>query len=318
MIFFPWVPLLPLTLSLVLSVSVRDASSGGESLEPYTNRFLAAPSKSLRDLKVPEITPADWMNYETALVQSAQSRFLRSETIMSAADFIETNMRALGLDVQNDIFYPGPGTSGKGTRNIVGRLVGESSETVLIGAHYDDLPSEGPAPGADDNASGVATLLSIARALSGFRPKRNIVFVAFSAEEQGMVGSSHFVQSMAPSLHISASIILDQNGNPGASRSVILESVGESRENLEIMDTLASSMDPTLGEPVINFQGFGSDHVPLAQAGIPAVLVIERENMKFAKAYGHTSRDDLSNIDGSYGSGIANTVLQAAVRLSLA
>jgi len=293
-------------------------NGGIEVIEPYTNRFLAAPARSLRSSRIPAISPVDWMNYEKGLVKSTWSRFSSSGAITSAAGFIESNFRVLGYDVQSDIFKIEKVSGDVQAKNIIARRVGEMPETILIGAHYDDLPSHGPAPGADDNASGIATMLSVARAVAGLKPKRNIVFVAFSAEEQGMLGSKHFAKSMAPAMHITASLILDQNGNPGTTRSLILESVGESKENLRLMDTVADSMNADLGAPVVNFKGFGSDHVSLAESGIPSVLLIERENMKFSKLYGHTSRDDLSNIDEHFGSGIANTVLQTIVRLAMA
>ena len=302
-------------LSLVASVRVRD---GHELIEPYTNHYLAAPYKNLRMLKVPQVSSADWMQYEKNLVNSAFSRYSGSDSIESSAEFIESNFRVLGLDVQIDSFSTSIGGQTKPAKNVIGRIVGSVPESILIGAHYDDLPSSGPAPGADDNASGVATMLSIARALSGFKPIRNIVFVAFSAEEQGTVGSAHFAEQMAPTMEIVSAIILDQNGNPGSSRGIILESLGKSEENLRIIDTIANSIDLTLNGPVVNYQGFGSDHIPLSRKGIPAVLVIERDNMQFADKYGHTASDDLSNIDGSFGSAIANTVLEAVVRLSQA
>lgn len=299
-----------------LGISVRDSSTGAELIEPYTNHNLAAPSGHLRRPRSSMILPVNWMNLEEGLVNSADSRHVNNPSIDSSARFITDKFAEVGLVVQIDEFTP-PGSS-KPIKNIVGKLVGSSSESVLVGAHYDDLPSTGPAPGADDNASGVATLLSVAEALSGSKPKRNIIFVAFSGEEQGTLGSSHFAEILAPTMNIKDAIILDQNGNPGSSRRVILEALGKSDENQRIIDTLADSMDADLTRPVVNYQGFGSDHVPLSHAGIPSVLVIESENMKFAKEYGHTARDDLSHIDASYGSSIAQTVLEAVTRLAMA
>ena len=94
--------------------------------------------------------------------------------------------------------------------NVVGVLSGSdpalAQEAVVIGAHLDHLGHGGfgslaPSrhgeihPGADDNASGSAALLAIARSLaSGPAPRRTIVFVAFTAEEVGLLGSAHFVE----------------------------------------------------------------------------------------------------------------------------
>ena len=102
---------------------------------------------------------------------------------------------------------------GTATRNVVAILPGTSpalrGEVVVIGADYDHLglggfgamdPDSGDRVhnGADDNASGTAALLEVARQLAGRQPARTIVFVAFSGEELGTLGSSYFVQHPLP------------------------------------------------------------------------------------------------------------------------
>ncbi len=98
--------------------------------------------------------------------------------------------------------------------NVIGRLPGRdpalAREQVVIGAHYDHLGrgefgSLRPAaageihPGADDNASGAAALVALARAFAaGPRPARTLVFAAFTAEEAGLIGSAKFVETLAP------------------------------------------------------------------------------------------------------------------------
>ena len=88
-------------------------------------------------------------------------------------------------------------------QNIVATLPGTSSHAgvIIIGAHYDSRtldPVDGSslAPGANDNASGVAILLELARVLSSRTWNQTVMFVAFAAEEQGRFGSRHFVQEM--------------------------------------------------------------------------------------------------------------------------
>jgi hypothetical protein len=97
-------------------------------------------------------------------------------------------------------------------RNIVGRLPGRdpalAKQPLIIGAHYDHLGTGWPDVrvdnagkihhGADDNASGVAVMLELARALAdGASPARPVLFVAFSGEEAGRLGSRHFVERLA-------------------------------------------------------------------------------------------------------------------------
>src|SRR5207253_1662118 len=95
--------------------------------------------------------------------------------------------------------------------NVVGILPGTDpklkNEAIVIGAHYDHLglggegslaPREGEIHhGADDNASGVAGLLELARMFSAQKPRRTIVFIAFSGEEEGLIGSSYYVNHPA-------------------------------------------------------------------------------------------------------------------------
>merc|ERR1719258_252752 len=78
--------------------------------------------------------------------------------------------------------------------NLISQIPGSSGDRyVLVGAHYDSIPRTGNAPGAEDNASGVATLLSIAKLLKAKgTPNRSIKFVMFTAEEEGLLGSEVF------------------------------------------------------------------------------------------------------------------------------
>ena len=313
-------------LSVVTGLSLRTRnalkSRMKEAVQPYTDHNLAASHIDLGFIGAEPITSAMWNSFEKGLIASSDTRFSGNPSIEKAAEFIELVLKQMGYNVESDYFESPAAGSNLRTRNIVAVLPGSLKQAVLVGAHYDSLPIVGPSPGADDNASGVATLLSVAKSLSDLNvtPKRSIVFVAFSGEEQGMKGSSHFAKTVAPSLNIEQAIILDQDGNPGSSRALIYESVGDSTDKLRIIDTLAHSTDPNIsGGFEVNHQGFGSDHVSLTtDAGIPSVLVIERENMSFAAKYGHTSSDTIDNIDPAYGSAIARTVAEATVRLAFA
>jgi hypothetical protein len=99
------------------------------------------------------------------------------------------------------------------TRNVVAVLPGTSpalsGQVVIVGAHYDHLGLGGPNAldpdstgavhnGADDNGSGTVALIEIARRLAATRPGRTIVFVAFSGEELGVLGSSHYAKNPTP------------------------------------------------------------------------------------------------------------------------
>jgi Zn-dependent M28 family amino/carboxypeptidase len=95
-----------------------------------------------------------------------------------AADFVTTALSAAGYKPRRQEFQ----ADGRIVSNIEAELPGGASadEIVIIGAHYDSVPGT---PGADDNASGVAAMLAIARAMAGEKPARTVRFVAFVNEE---------------------------------------------------------------------------------------------------------------------------------------
>lgn len=156
-----------------------------------------------------------------------EGRGIGTEGLAEAATYIEQAFRAAGLaPAFPDSSYTQPFTipadapavmhsnlGGKSARNVGALIPGTSprlrGQVVVIGAHYDHLGLGGFGAldpdstgrvhnGADDNASGTAALLEIGRRLATRRPARTIVLVAFSAEEEGTIGSSYFIHHPAP------------------------------------------------------------------------------------------------------------------------
>jgi Zn-dependent M28 family amino/carboxypeptidase len=118
-----------------------------------------------------------------------------TEDEKKAAAYVAAAFTVAGLaGVREQTFALGSGES----RNVMGTL-GDGEEIVVVGAHMDHLGRRNGELylGAEDNASGIAVLSELARALAEKKAdhKRKIVFVAFGAEEVGLVGSRHFVQS---------------------------------------------------------------------------------------------------------------------------
>ncbi len=138
-------------------------------------------------------------------------------------------------------------------RNVIGILPGRDrklrSEAVVVGAHYDHLGLGGPFAldpdstgivhnGADDNASGTAALIEIARLLALRPPARTVVFVAFSGEEEGLLGSAFYVQHPAvPISRTAAMVNLDMVGRLRNDR-LIVYGVGSAKELPALLDSL--------------------------------------------------------------------------------
>ncbi len=137
----------------------------------------------------------------------------RRDRLERAAAFISGEFRAGGYRPEDQVFL----FHGEEYRNVIAQLPGHdpSAKTLVIGAHYDTVEST---PGADDNASGVACLLELARALSGRRLAGTVHFAAFVLEEppayrtEGM-GSYHYAQSLKESdVPVDGMICLEMTG----------------------------------------------------------------------------------------------------------
>ena len=146
-------------------------------------------------------------------------------------------------------------------------------ETIVLGAHHDHFGIQGGLvfPGADDNASGTAALLEIARVLSatGIRPKRSILFVSFAGEEQGLLGSQFYVSNPPrPLSTVKAMVNIDHAGVGNGKITV-----GLSRLEKPVAQTAAEKIG--LGDRLELFGLFpGGDHVPFAEAGIPTATIV--------------------------------------------
>lgn len=133
----------------------------------------------------------------TALASQYPSRHGFNPGVLNeSADFIEREFRALGYDVESH-FYDGNGAR---VRNLIVEKTGRSAEKpcIVIGAHYDTVIGT---PGADDNASGIAGLVELARLLKSYASTRTIRFVAFPHEEPpyfytSLMGSRMYVEKL--------------------------------------------------------------------------------------------------------------------------
>ncbi|MGH9629698.1 MAG: M28 family peptidase [Bryobacteraceae bacterium] len=164
---------------------------------------------------------------------------LKSEIVEKWFDASGRDFRAVQEDIDEDLqpqSFEFPGSlrvrmdtdvhsESRMVNNVVGFLPGESDEYVVIGAHYDHLGAGEqyslaqdkmgtPHPGADDNASGTAGVIALARWFSAQpRMKRGIVFVAFAGEELGLLGSSFYANhSSLPIENAVAMINMDMIG----------------------------------------------------------------------------------------------------------
>ncbi|MFH1314515.1 MAG: M28 family metallopeptidase, partial [Candidatus Eisenbacteria bacterium] len=192
-------------------------------------------------------------------------------------------------------------------RNIAGVIPGKrTSAHYLMCAHYDAIGVRepgwnwrtDPAPGADDNASGVVAVLECARLLAGLDLDFGLTFVAFSGEELGLLGSDCYVDALSEEDSILGVINFDMVG------------YAESGNRTEItydwrsawLSALIDETGDTLGiDSVYTFNRSGvanSDHSSFWQAGIPGVMLADRTGRlgSVAYPYYHMVGDTLGNL----------------------
>lgn len=313
--------------------------TGIEELEDWQDSGEAvACGLSDSDLKatVDSITGQGFNKEINNLVNLAPSRFFADKGNDKAATYIQSSLEHLGFHVTEQpiaykSFYLGPNAKGPKRGNLIAYMPGTDlkDELVVFGAHYDSVNwknTNDRAPGADDNGSGSAALLQIAKMLSQHAKslRRSVALAAFQAEEEGLVGSIAFVEELKKGKygHPVAAVIADEvsfAGRPGHAGQAIFETKGRKPANVAMIDTFAhqAKADGALKGFEVNYKGFGSDHIPFLDAGFPAVLLIERDNMYYADTYGHTRDDDLNNTNAEFGAAMtrlaARTVLSYAV-----
>ena len=164
------------------------------------------------------------------------------------------------------------------TMNVIAMIEGSDlklkDEYVIVGAHLDHVGSQADLlfPGANDNASGSAAVLEIAKAFTngGLQPKRSIVFVLFASEEQGLNGAKHFVESWKKGYDkVAAMINMDCIGYGDS----IQVGNGLSAPNLW---EVANQIDETSFNSMVDrtWKGGGADATPFHEKGVPCLYFV--------------------------------------------
>ena len=243
------------------------------------------------------------------------------------AGYIHDQLAGDGLTVSE-----GPVTySGYTFPNIVGTLRGTRcpETTFIVGAHYDSVAA---GPGADDNASGVAGMLEIARLLSGRSFDASIDFVAFPFEENGLIGSSRMAgDARDADRELAGVLVLEMIGytcdEPGCQRYpegvppprpagdfILVVGNTASAPLLNRFSVAAASAVPSLPLIPLEVAGNGealpdvrrSDHAPFWDTGYQALMISDTAN--FRNPNYHKASDSLDTLDLAFAADVANAV----------
>ena len=198
------------------------------------------------------------------------------------------------------------------SRNVLGKVEGSDprlrDEYVIYTAHWDHLGVGAPVKGdriyngALDNASGVAQLLELARGFTQVepKPKRSILFLMVTAEEQGLLGSQYYsVTPVYPLAKTVANINVDGINQWGRTRDITVIGMGASDLDDYLRDA-AKEQGRELRPDPESEKGFyyRSDHFNFAKQGVPALYIDTGEEFIGKPAgYSQTKRDEYTNVD---------------------
>ncbi|AFY57033.1 putative aminopeptidase [Rivularia sp. PCC 7116] len=218
--------------------------------------------------------------------------------------------------------------------NVFAEKPGTDSKAgaILLAAHYDTVLNS---PGADDNATGVAVLLEIARLFNSAATPRTLQLAFFDKEEAGLLGSRAFVKNQARLQNLRGVIVMDMVGyacytvgcqktpsgfpiTPTSDKGDFLAVVGDT-EHLPLINTFqnldkSSELPPVFTLPV-PLKGFftpdvlRSDHAPFWLQGIGALLVTDTANLR--SSYYHQPSDTPTNIERDFFKGAAQLIVNA-------
>jgi hypothetical protein len=252
-------------------------------------------------------------------------------------DYISQQLKTCGFSPELQPFDRGI--------NVFAERKGTDSKAgaILVAAHYDTVTKS---PGADDNATGVAAVLEVARLLGDRATVRTLQVAFFDREEIGLLGSLAFAGSAARLKNLQGAIVLDMIGyachTPGCQQypegltpqpfldaagvtspdqGEFIAVIGDAEHPL-LLGTFAESpkadLPPVMTLPVplkgvLTPDVLRSDHAPFWYKGIGAVLVTDTANLR--SPHYHQSTDTLANIDRPFFAGSTQIVVNAVAKL---
>lgn len=267
---------------------------------------------------------ADRLYDDVRHLQTFETRLTGTPGNAAAGDWIDsqfqTHGHAAGKGSQQTFKMP----DGSDTSNRLYYPFADASSYILICAHYDatsEKPSDS-APGADDNATGVAVLLEISRALVGVKLQKGLILACFSGEEQGLVGSQ-VCADIAAKEHwpIDLLVNLDMVGFAKAEPANIVVEYDHGNRVLENDQTAAAygailgSLAQTAGGLSAKYTDiWNSDYMPFEAKGYPCVGLYDDGA---EEPFYHSTRDTTDNVNKEKLASVARSVLATILEVGV-
>ncbi|WP_127716507.1 M20/M25/M40 family metallo-hydrolase [Halobacteriovorax sp. HLS] len=293
----------------MLHDSLEDAMEAVNSIE--TRNFAkSAPFADYNITAEDEVTPLIPQVSEKEItstikkLSSFKNRYYQSETGVQAVKWIHDKWAALTAH-RSDVTVELYNHSSWKQPSVILTIKGESDETIVVGGHADSIAGywgreRATAPGADDNASGIATVTEIIRVLatSNFKPTKTIKFMGYAAEEVGLRGSKEIAKRMKnDGANIIGVLQLDMTNYKGSDLDIVMMTDFTNQQQNAFIGNL---LDKYLPEISWGYDkcGYGcSDHASWHGEGYPASMPFESKKRDMNNNI-HTARDTIEQSRG--------------------
>ncbi len=237
-------------------------------------------------------------------LQNFQTRYTYSRRCDTTAWYLNDRFQALGLATEYDVYLAG--TRRDTSYNVIATLPGQvQPESIIIVCGHFDSYSDQPytlAPGADDNGTGTAALLEAARIMSQYQFRWTILFIGFSGEEQWMLGSYHWVDSVAVPQQLNIGGVYNMDMFAFTAYDSTLMYVIRNLQSTPLA-VLAESINVqyNIGLDLVNYwdEDCAGDNTPFWENGIKAVFVLEDSEWgiwRGSNPHYHTTHDTIGTL----------------------
>jgi leucyl aminopeptidase len=253
-------------------------------------------------------------------LSAMKNRYYRSETGAAASTWLRDRWRSFTKrrDVTIELF-----DQGYPQKSVIMTIPGttRADEVIVIGGHLDSISlggKAGRAPGADDDASGVATMTEVARALlaTDYQPARTIKFIAYAAEEVGLRGSQAVVKEFKKrGINVIGALQLDMTNYQGSEKDIwLMKDFTSAAQNTFLTTLIDTYVGATWGLDACGYAC--SDHASWYRAGVPASMPFE-SRMRDRNMQIHTANDTLERSKDNADHAIKFARLAAAYAIEL-
>ena len=239
-------------------------------------------------------------------LSSYKNRYYKSKSGVESSNWIFDKWKELSKgrsDVEVEKYqhsrWPQP--------SIILTLKGSSDETIVVGGHADSVAGwwnreRAKAPGADDNASGIATITEIIRVLleNSYQPQKTIKFMAYAAEEVGLLGSKAIAQEFKTNrVNVIGVMQLDMTNYKGSSdQDIVMMTDFTNEDQNQFIGRLIDEYLPGLSWGYDRCGYACSDHASWTNAGFPASMPFEAKKADMNGRI-HTANDTISRSNGN-------------------